>query len=1356
MFSKGSLLGLLFGLISLYVIAALYESTATRELIRQLSRQWHKRYLYEKFAIVILVGGLTLYGGGKKKDTGDPAASTISRSAEWLDPSTESLLSGGINTEDAPMSSENPELTHAQMINGYALTQVSTGTVSWLRYPDNYTVVSNWLAYGVHDDVQHLKLDPQFPVHYSTNTASDLWVSSSGTLSFDAVKGAPFISTNGLPDGSLIPYAAVLHGPLSIIPPESRVWYAASATNYYMTWENLYAGRQTNNPVTFQMEVLANQDIIYRYLLGSNTVNSQTLTNFLVGLQANTPEGGESLRFSSTNSTPEVFELYWTYFGYLDPAISDHDNDGLTSSAEIFIYNTDPHMPDTDLDGLSDAQEVELGTNPNNPDTDGDGIPDGAEAPGQALIFNTTDDDGDGLPDSWEMAWLGSTGATDNAYGDYTSDGMANIVNLLTATDPFAVPSPGFAVTSGVQSVGYDVWQIAPAFSMQLPEGLTNILTRTLQISRTSPWQQFFISSDINAGAPWSLDGLSLTWRSSNLVNLEQGAISSPASDSLWLELGTNLVSSLTFTLDASRTNGYVYCPKPLYLIRWTPELTFTEAGNIKVVTHDNKRYATSILAEPKAAALPFSINNPMPHNESTVSPDVWQQLAQPPYANSKIYPVFSKNRTGYLTALSPATGELPASAGNLPVSILLYNPVVKFKNGITVGRPFGALSSPYPLNSSATRRTWRNNAEATGTLSGSIEVSLGVDCDFVDITLNGVSFDSPDPQTYGVTTLEAPAGGCTQHCECSDDNHIDINIFGECIWHHCEPTEEDEEEQDYESSSPPDETCDDCDCSSDGPQQGSLKFRVKLGEPGYDQVSGYLWFAFETPVPITTNIFQILSGPDVDISITNGVTSIISSAPNGSPLLRTIENISSGVCIKLYNSEGGYDHMWEITNPGNNSNIVHIIKSKNRTGSTQPSVVLSETHTYNQENGAWIKTDNLRHFSKTLTFSGDLEVNGWRYEATVLKDHAGKTLAATAIKRSVMGMGDSAVTRITWQQTWDGYASCYLTQSSLYWSDNQSSRLHGSLKLRYGDDTPWEYHFCDDRGRKVLSAGPLNGSAHSAAMKSRNDIDTIQDLKNIAGLSCTAELNSYTPLDGTDDTRSSKDSRKPRKTEKYIIENGNAILTAREWHIYKRGGNEEHLTLEHIAIRAASQGSAINDAANQRTVTISISDHPANALILRGRPLIQQNPDNTQTTYEYDLDQVNGELIITTHNGTTDSPQGIADKSTYDVEYIDANYGRTIALEKYLYNGEEADDVLLESEENYYNSDDRLISTEYSDGTFSSNLWNCCYITNTIARDGIVTAYNEWPSNPADSEVVYLSQGQLPGADGNHPAHYT
>ena len=54
----------------------------------------------------------------------------------------------------------------------------------------------------------------------------------------------------------------------------------------------------------------------------------------------------------------------------------------------------------------------------------------------------------------------------------------------------------------------------------------------------------------------------------------------------------------------------------------------------------------------------------------------------------------------------------------------------------------------------------------------------------------------------------------------------------------------------------------------------------------------------------------------------------------------------------------------------------------------------------------------------------------------------------------------------------------------------------------------------------------------------------------------------------------------------------------------------QANLTLTHIAIRAASQSSAMNDVANQTTITVSISDHPANALILRGRPLCQQNSD--------------------------------------------------------------------------------------------------------------------------------------------------
>ena len=54
---------------------------------------------------------------------------------------------------------------------------------------------------------------------------------------------------------------------------------------------------------------------------------------------------------------------------------------------------------DTDDDGLTDAEECELGTNPNQADSDGDGLNDRAEILGGTLSTNP-DTDGDGIPDN--------------------------------------------------------------------------------------------------------------------------------------------------------------------------------------------------------------------------------------------------------------------------------------------------------------------------------------------------------------------------------------------------------------------------------------------------------------------------------------------------------------------------------------------------------------------------------------------------------------------------------------------------------------------------------------------------------------------------------------------------------------------------------------------------------------------------------------------------------------------------------------------------------------------------------------------------------------------------------------------
>lgn len=57
-----------------------------------------------------------------------------------------------------------------------------------------------------------------------------------------------------------------------------------------------------------------------------------------------------------------------------DPNNPDSDGDGI-------IDGSDPDLvdKDSDMDGLTDREEEELGTDPNNPDTDGDGIIDGSD-----------------------------------------------------------------------------------------------------------------------------------------------------------------------------------------------------------------------------------------------------------------------------------------------------------------------------------------------------------------------------------------------------------------------------------------------------------------------------------------------------------------------------------------------------------------------------------------------------------------------------------------------------------------------------------------------------------------------------------------------------------------------------------------------------------------------------------------------------------------------------------------------------------------------------------------------------------------------------------------------------------------
>jgi hypothetical protein len=172
------------------------------------------------------------------------------------------------------------------------------------------------------------------------------------------------------------------------------------------------------------------------------------------------------------------YEVTNTGLDPLDPTDgrADTDSDGLTLGEEIF-YGSDPTLPDTDGDGVTDGREVELGLDPtdpsdltadndgdglinrteieigtdfSNPDTDSDGLNDFVEYSSNRTSPLIVDTDGDGINDGDDIdEWLyfyvdrqtNQYGSIQNSFGSAVS--MAGDVNN-DGVDDFIVGDPGF------------------------------------------------------------------------------------------------------------------------------------------------------------------------------------------------------------------------------------------------------------------------------------------------------------------------------------------------------------------------------------------------------------------------------------------------------------------------------------------------------------------------------------------------------------------------------------------------------------------------------------------------------------------------------------------------------------------------------------------------------------------------------------------------------------------------------------------------------------------------------------------------------------------------------------------------
>ncbi len=131
---------------------------------------------------------------------------------------------------------------------------------------------------------------------------------------------------------------------------------------------------------------------------------------FKVVVTAKKPETPDTKEEERQVVSKEIAAL----FG-VEPGDGDHDGDGLSNYIEIYVTQTDPTLVDSDgngvkdidedadKDGLTNGEELKLGTNLGQSDSDGDGLSDYVEVRETRTNPLKPDTDGDGLSDGDEV-----------------------------------------------------------------------------------------------------------------------------------------------------------------------------------------------------------------------------------------------------------------------------------------------------------------------------------------------------------------------------------------------------------------------------------------------------------------------------------------------------------------------------------------------------------------------------------------------------------------------------------------------------------------------------------------------------------------------------------------------------------------------------------------------------------------------------------------------------------------------------------------------------------------------------------------------------------------------------------------
>lgn len=274
------------------------------------------------------------------------------------------------------------------------------------------------------------------------------------------------------------------------------------------------------------------------------------------------------------------------YGGSLDPD-GNADLDALTNIEE-FNARTNPLDDDTDADGLSDSDEINVhSSNPLLADSDGDGLGDDDEVNLYETDPASTDSDADGISDQMEIANALDPNNAGDAELDNDSDGYSNLHEAFANTDMednTSVPAPtdwamlqGNASHNGYQPLLLDANVFGERWTV-------NLATSNTSIAATGGGKIFITEGADVIGI--SADTGEEVWRNPVVESTRRLSAPSIADDVVYVHSGDNLNRGI-LGLDSGSgesslelSNGANAYSPPSQPTIYNNQLMFTNAGN--------------------------------------------------------------------------------------------------------------------------------------------------------------------------------------------------------------------------------------------------------------------------------------------------------------------------------------------------------------------------------------------------------------------------------------------------------------------------------------------------------------------------------------------------------------------------------------------------------------------------------------------------------------------------------------------------------------------------------------------------------------------------------------------------------